>query len=108
VRINDQSFKDEIAGVEKPLLVLFMSSFCGPSHALFPVLDALYEGHDERFEYGEVDVEKCPVMTRTFEVKGTPTLIAFNKGEPIGSRAGTMSPEFLEKFLTDMLSRITG
>ena len=105
-KLTDDNFVSVVKGASKPMLVLFMSSFCGPSHALFGTIDENVLESDERFTYAEVDVEKAPKMTKSLDVKGTPTLIWFHGGQPIGSRAGTMSDAFLNRFITEMLSRV--
>lgn len=104
IDLDDDSFFAKLTSVDKPIMVLFTSSFCGPSHSLYPLIDNLVEA-DDRFEYAEVDVEKCPRMTREYQVKGTPMLVFFKEGKPIGSRAGTMSQDFLDTFITDMIAR---
>ncbi len=105
IEITDDTYAAIIASAPEPLLVVFMSSFCGPSHALFPVLDDMMEDSDGSFEYAEVDVEKCPRFTRACEVKGTPSMVWFHNGQPLGSRAGTMSDAYLAAFIKDMLSK---
>jgi thioredoxin 1 len=100
--LDDTNYLAAIEGEPKPLLVCFHSTFCGPSSGLFPVLDFAIENWQGDLEYAEVDVEQCPLMTRNYQVKGTPHLIWFHKGVPLGSRAGTMSPDFLNAFFVEM------
>lgn len=105
ITLTDDDFLAKLTSFDKPILVLFFSTFCGPSNMLYPVLDDLIET-DNRFYYTEVDVEQCPRMTREYEVKGTPMLVFFDQGKPLGSRAGTMSEEYLDAFIADMMGRV--
>jgi thioredoxin 1 len=106
IDLNDDNFASVLTSRDKPLLVLFTSSFCGPSHALYPLIDdAIEQEAGRRYDYAEIDVEKCPKMTREYQIKGTPTLMFFDLGVPLASRAGTMSDEYFEQFVTDALGK---
>lgn len=107
INLTEDTFRETLAAEPLPVLVLFTGSFCGPSHLIYPMIDALIENSDgTELTYAEVDVEKCPTITREFQVKATPTLIYFDRGVPLGSRVGSMSQEDLNDFLTDMESRL--
>lgn len=105
IPLNDETFFGTISNTPGPLLVVFMSTFCGPSHAMFGLLDHLIDTQEVPLEYAEVDVENCPLLTRQYQVKGTPTLVFFRDGVPLGSRIGTMSWDDLVDFIDDMMER---
>jgi thioredoxin-like negative regulator of GroEL len=100
--LDDTNYLAAIEGEPKPLLGPQKVEWKHTSSGLFPVLDFAIENWQGDLEYAEVDVEQCPLMTRNYQVKGTPHLIWFHKGVPLGSRAGTMSPDFLNAFFVEM------
>lgn len=99
--INDLNYQRKLTDATKPVLLVFGASFCGPSAYMDPLVDQLLEDFSGRIAAYDVDVEECPNLTRTMQVKGTPSMILFIKAEPIATRMGTSSytdlVEWLEK-----------
>lgn len=104
MKIDDTNFEKALREIEGPVLLIFKASFCGPSAMLDPLLDNLADDY-ENVLLVDIDVEKCPLITRTYQVKQTPTLILFKKGEPLGTRMGTSTYEQLSDWLEKLLSK---
>lgn len=105
LELTDDNFEAVIKGASQPLMVLFMSSFCGPSHIMFRLLDDSLDG-ESRFLYAEVDVEVCPRLTQASKVRGTPTLQFYARGELLGSRVGVMDDAYYNEFVEAMLAKL--
>lgn len=93
--------KDLLSLIEtgETVLLAFTAEFCGPSRVLRGVLDAVIAAEELPATIVEVDVEKFPLITRQYQVKGTPQLMLLVKAEPVASRIGTMSYDQLLDFL---------
>lgn len=104
MQFNDLNYQTILKDEPAPVLLIFNASFCGPSAMLSPFLDELSEEFAEVWMV-DVDVERCPNMTRNYQVKQTPTLILFKKGEPVGSRMGTSTYPELRDWLSKNLSK---
>jgi thioredoxin-like negative regulator of GroEL len=95
VRVPDQS------GL---ILLCFTSTFCGPSRVLINTLtEFMLDRRDYPLTLVQVDVEKLPLTTKRYQVKGTPQLIMLRDGEPVSSRLGTMGFEDLSDYIDSEL-----
>ena len=103
MKIDDSTFEQALKETKGPVMLVFKASFCGPSALLDQLLDQLADDYEEVLLV-DIDVERNPNITRTYQVKQTPTMILFHKGEPLGSRMGTSSYAQLEGWLKHLLA----
>lgn len=99
MELNDSNFKRSLTGAKLPVLLFFRAGFCGPSVAVNALLDRLHGEIGEELNIVDVDVETNPIMTREFQVKGTPSLVMVIAGEPKGCQMGTMPYADLLEFV---------
>ena len=92
-----ETFDDIIKG-DKPVLVDFFATWCGPCRALAPVLDALAEARPE-LRIGKVDVDAQPELAARFDVLTVPTLLLFRSGRLLRRTTGAKTLTELEEFL---------
>jgi len=102
--INDLSIERFIADQTQPIMLVFSASFCGPSAMLEPLLDQLSEDFADRLVVADIDVEKCPNITRQYQIKGTPAMVVLKQGEPVASRMGTSSYEELAAWTAKVIA----
>lgn len=94
--VTDDTFKREVMEADRPVLAFFTGDFCGPSRMIADLL-ALDDPVFDRLKVVEIDVEKCPRNSFELQIKGTPTLMLINEGQPKASRIGTQTEdEFFE------------
>ncbi|MBM3442945.1 MAG: thioredoxin [Bacteroidetes bacterium] len=94
-------FQEVLQG-EKPVLVDFYASWCGPCQQLAPELKKLAERMGDRMRVIKVDVDKNPDAASHYGVLGVPTLILFRKGELLWRQSGAMSAEQLEQIVSGL------
>lgn len=80
---DQSSFAEEIASSDKPVLVDFWAEWCGPCRALAPILDEVASENAEKIKVAKVNVDENPDLARQFDIMSIPTLIVFDKGEPV-------------------------
>lgn len=76
--ITTQNFQEEVLKSDKPFLVDFGASWCGPCKMLAPIIDELYE---EGYAVGKVDVDQDMALAQQFRVVNVPTMILFKNGQ---------------------------
>lgn len=84
-----ESFKDIING-DKPVLVDFFATWCGPCKAMAPTIDAIASELNGEARVLKVDIDKNQVVAAHYRVQAVPTLIIFKKGEIVWRNSGGM------------------
>lgn len=84
-----ESFR-EIITSDKPTLVDFYATWCGPCKAMIPTLDDVKSQLGESIRILKIDVDKNPAVTEKFKIRGVPTLILFKSGQIVWRQSGGM------------------
>ncbi len=92
IKINNENFESEVLGSEKPVLLDFWASWCGPCRALSPIIDEIAaERSDIKVVKAEVDENR--ELARKFRVMSVPTLLVIKNGETVARSMGVQSKE---------------
>ncbi|OAI54905.1 thioredoxin [Gaiella sp. SCGC AG-212-M14] len=97
--VTEQSFDEEVLQSDKPVLVDFWAEWCGPCHAVAPVLDRIVEDRNGDIKLVKVNIDEQPALSQRFGVQSIPTMILFKDGEPAAAAIGAQPKSALEKAL---------
>ena len=96
--VTEQTFDEQVLGSEQPVLVDFWAEWCGPCHAIAPVLDQIAEERDD-LTVVKLNIDEEPAIAQRYGVMSIPTLILFKDGEPAAAAVGAMPKSMLEERL---------
>lgn len=96
--ITAQNFETEVLKSEKPVLVDFWATWCGPCMRQAPIVDALAE---EGYAVGKVDVDQEPGLAQQFQVMSIPTLLIFKGGKEVKRLVGLTPKDTLKSLLAE-------
>ena len=80
--VTDASFQREVLESEGPVVVDFWAPWCGPCHAVEPVLNDLEREHEGRVEFVKLNIDENAETASRYGVLSIPTVILFDGGEP--------------------------
>jgi thioredoxin 1 len=78
---------------EKPVLVDFFATWCGPCQVLGPVLKQVKEQLGDKISIVKIDVDKNQAAASHWQVRGVPTMILFQSGKQLWRQSGVLSKE---------------
>ena len=87
VTITTENFAQEVLHSDKPVLLDFWASWCGPCRMLSPVVDEIAEERAD-IKVGKVNVDEQQELAAAFNVMSIPTLIVLDKGQVVNQSVG--------------------
>ncbi len=100
LNVTRSKFEDLLAG-EKPVLVDFWASWCGPCRMMAPIVEEIAAEHAE-LAVAKVNVDDEPELAQKYKVMNIPTLLLFRGGDIIKRQIGAVSKSRLEEMLKDL------
>ena len=92
VVITSENFEAEVLKSEKPVLVDFWATWCGPCRMIASIVEQIAD-ENEDIKVCKVDVDDQPELTSSFGIQSIPTLIVFKNGEIVNKAVGARSKE---------------
>jgi thioredoxin 1 len=107
IEVSDASFSAEVLTSNKPVLVDFWATWCGPCKMVAPVLEEIATERAEQLTVAKLDVDANPETARDFQVVSIPTMILFKDGQPVKRIVGAKGKAALLRELSDAVPNLT-
>ncbi len=95
--VTEATFEQEVLKSEKPVLVDFWAEWCGPCHAVAPVLDRIVEERAGAVKLVKVNIDVEMALARKFGISSIPTIMLFRDGQAAGTAVGAHPKGSLER-----------
>lgn len=88
IHINDLNFDQEVLQSDKPVLIDFNATWCGPCKMIAPLIDELADESVGQYKIAKLDIDEAPAIANRLGIRGVPTLVAFKSGQEIARHVG--------------------
>lgn len=97
--LSEANFSQEVLQSDKPVLVDFWATWCGPCRMLAPTIAKIAEEQEGKIKVCKLDVDECPTLAVKYGISSIPTLLVFENGEIKTGSVGVRSKGQIEAML---------
>ena len=97
--VTTETFESEVLQSDKPVIVDFWAEWCGPCHAVSPVLDKIAEERADELRLVKINVDENQELMVRYGIQSIPTIVLFKGGEPAAAVIGAQPKGAIERGL---------
>ncbi len=99
IHVTDDNFQEIVLDSDKPVVVDFWASWCGPCLALAPVIDDIAEEYADTIKICKLNVDENQKTAMQYGIKGIPTILFFKNGNVVEQSVGLVPKEQLKELI---------
>ena len=88
LKLSSENFDQEVLKEDGKVLVDFYADWCGPCKMMSPIIDEIAEENNDKIKVGKVNVDEMSDIAQKYDIMSIPTIIVFEKGQPIKTFIG--------------------
>ena len=99
LHITDENFEAEVLNSDKPVLVDFWATWCGPCRMIAPIIEDLAKDYDGKAVIGKLDVDNNQLAAEKFGIRSIPTILIFKGGQLVDTIIGAVGKPYIAERL---------
>jgi len=99
INLKDEMLENEVMNADKPVLIDFFATWCGPCKMIAPIVKEIADEYDGKILVGKVNVDEEPDLTMQYNVSSIPTLMVFKNGQLVNKAVGYHEKDEILKML---------
>jgi thioredoxin 1 len=99
ITITKENFENEVMKSDKPVLIDFWASWCGPCMMVSPLVDEIAE-EDSNIKVGKINVDEQPELSASFRIESIPTLMVIKNGKITSKSIGAVPKSEIINLIT--------
>ena len=103
ITLSESAFDEEVGASSEPVLVDFWAEWCGPCKMIAPILEEIAREQAGKLKVAKLNVDQAPGVAQRFGVMSIPTLIVFDKGQPVKRLVGAKPKAALMEDLAEFI-----
>lgn len=101
---DESNFESQVLASPSLVLVDFSAEWCGPCQLLGPTIDELATEYAGKVRVGKVDIDRAAQIAQRFDVLNIPTVILFERGQPVERLVGAKRKSEYQNLLNKRLN----
>jgi thioredoxin len=97
--VTSETFEQDVLQSEKPVVVDFWAEWCGPCHAVAPVLEKIADERKDELKVVKLNIDEAQDIAQRYGIVSIPTIVLFKDGEPAAAAIGAQPKGSLERSL---------
>jgi thioredoxin 1 len=97
--VTEQTFDQEVLKSDQLVIVDFWAEWCGPCHAVAPVLEKIADERPGELKVVKVNIDEEQGLAQRYGIVSIPTMVLFKGGEPAAAAIGAQPKSALERSL---------
>lgn len=103
INLTSETFNDVVLKSDKPVVVDFWATWCGPCRMVGPIMDELANDFDGKVQIAKVNVDEQGELAAKFKIMSIPTILTFKGGELVEKTVGARSKEEFSEMIDNLL-----
>jgi len=101
---SDANFKKDVLLADKPVLVDFYATWCGPCSEMSPIVDKVADQYKDKLKVFKVDVDKNPELAEDLQIESIPLLTLFKNGKLVSTSVGLIRETEVDALVDKVVS----